>query len=144
MNPSSVFSPSSTRRNPEAISRRAYEIWNQEGRPNGCDLRHWLQAEQELSAEAGGNDSSFHVSGNGNGVSNGNGSANGTAPESSATNLPSPTPSLTGMGTQMVPTLDKLKRASTADTPGKAGGKTTARGGTPPRKATGSGRRPGL
>jgi hypothetical protein len=34
----------------EEISRRAYEIWENEGRPEGCDLRHWLQAEQELSA----------------------------------------------------------------------------------------------
>jgi hypothetical protein len=34
----------------EEISRRAYEIWESEGRPEGCDLRHWLQAEQELSA----------------------------------------------------------------------------------------------
>jgi hypothetical protein len=34
----------------EEISRRAYELWENEGRPEGCDLRHWLQAEQELSA----------------------------------------------------------------------------------------------
>ena len=34
----------------EEISRRAYELWESEGRPEGCDLRHWLQAEQELSA----------------------------------------------------------------------------------------------
>jgi len=31
----------------EAISRRAYELWEKEGRPQGSDLRHWLQAEQE-------------------------------------------------------------------------------------------------
>lgn len=35
----------------DAVSRRAYEIWEREGRPEGCDLRHWLQAEQELGAE---------------------------------------------------------------------------------------------
>jgi hypothetical protein len=34
----------------EAVSRRAYEIWEQEGRPEGSDFRHWLQAEQELSS----------------------------------------------------------------------------------------------
>ena len=34
----------------EAISRRAYELWEQEGRPDGADLRHWLQAEKELSS----------------------------------------------------------------------------------------------
>ena len=38
----------------EEISRRAYEIWESEGRPEGCDLRHWLQAEQELSARHAG------------------------------------------------------------------------------------------
>ena len=34
----------------DSVSRRAYEIWENEGRPEGCDLRHWLQAEQELAA----------------------------------------------------------------------------------------------
>ena len=38
------YSPPSS----DAISRRAYEIWEREGHPDGCDLRHWLQAEQEL------------------------------------------------------------------------------------------------
>lgn len=36
----------------DAISRRAYEIWEREGRPEGNDLRHWLQAEQELRGQA--------------------------------------------------------------------------------------------
>jgi hypothetical protein len=36
----------------DLISRRAYELWEQEGRPEGSDLRHWLQAEQELGAGA--------------------------------------------------------------------------------------------
>lgn len=35
----------------EAISRRAYELWEQEGRPENRDLHHWLRAEQELLAE---------------------------------------------------------------------------------------------
>jgi len=39
----------------EAISRRAYEIWESEGRPEGCDLRHWLQAEEELGASRSSN-----------------------------------------------------------------------------------------
>lgn len=34
----------------DPVSRRAYELWENEGRPEGCDLRHWLQAEQELGA----------------------------------------------------------------------------------------------
>ena len=37
----------------EAISRRAYELWEQEGRPENRDLHHWLRAEQELLAEQG-------------------------------------------------------------------------------------------
>src|SRR5262245_43377320 len=36
----------------ESISRRAYEIWEQQGRPDGSDLQHWLQAEQELGANS--------------------------------------------------------------------------------------------
>ena len=38
----------------DEISRRAYEIWENEGRPEGADLRHWLQAEQEVSARQAG------------------------------------------------------------------------------------------
>jgi hypothetical protein len=37
----------------EAISRRAYELWEQEGRPESRDLHHWLRAEQQLLAEQG-------------------------------------------------------------------------------------------
>jgi hypothetical protein len=37
----------------EAISRRAYELWEQEGRPEARDLHHWLRAEQQLLAEMG-------------------------------------------------------------------------------------------
>lgn len=33
----------------DAISRRAYELWEQEGRPEGRHLEHWLRAEQDLS-----------------------------------------------------------------------------------------------
>jgi hypothetical protein len=34
----------------DRIRQRAYEIWEQEGRPQGEDMRHWLQAFQEISA----------------------------------------------------------------------------------------------
>lgn len=30
------------------ITRRAREIWNEEGRPEGRALQHWLRAESEL------------------------------------------------------------------------------------------------
>jgi len=32
----------------EDISKRAREIWEREGRPQGRDMEHWLQAEAEL------------------------------------------------------------------------------------------------
>lgn len=30
------------------IAKRAYSIWETEGRPNGRDLEHWFRAEGEL------------------------------------------------------------------------------------------------
>ena len=38
----------------DSVSRRAYEIWEQQGKPDGCDLEHWLKAEQELSGSKSG------------------------------------------------------------------------------------------
>jgi hypothetical protein len=35
----------------EAIRRRAYELWELEGRPDGRDRIHWLEAERELTLE---------------------------------------------------------------------------------------------
>jgi hypothetical protein len=35
--------------NPQLIAQCAYEIWQQQGRPHGQDVEHWLQAEQELA-----------------------------------------------------------------------------------------------
>lgn len=32
----------------DEISKRAREIWEREGRPEGRDMEHWLQAEAEL------------------------------------------------------------------------------------------------
>ena len=32
----------------EAIRRRAYELWEEEGYPQGGHERHWAQAEREL------------------------------------------------------------------------------------------------
>ena len=32
----------------DLIRRRAYEIWEQSGRPLGMDKEHWAQAEKEL------------------------------------------------------------------------------------------------
>lgn len=38
---------------PETIARRAYEIWQESGCPEGCEQEHWYQAEAELLARAG-------------------------------------------------------------------------------------------
>jgi hypothetical protein len=32
------------------IAKRAYEIWEREGRPHGRDREHWLKAVEEISA----------------------------------------------------------------------------------------------
>jgi hypothetical protein len=36
----------------EAIRKRAYLIWEREGRPHGRDYDHWVRAQVELVAEA--------------------------------------------------------------------------------------------
>jgi hypothetical protein len=35
------------------IRDRAYDIWEEEGRPAGRDVEHWLRACQEIAAEQG-------------------------------------------------------------------------------------------
>ena len=37
----------------EEISRRAEEIWEQEGRPDGRAEEHWLRAEAEIAQRTG-------------------------------------------------------------------------------------------
>jgi hypothetical protein len=36
----------------EQIAQRAYEIWEQTGRPDGQSSAHWFQAEAELAMRA--------------------------------------------------------------------------------------------
>jgi hypothetical protein len=38
------------------IERRAYEIWERDGRPAGREEEHWRQAERELAGEGGGDE----------------------------------------------------------------------------------------
>lgn len=38
----------------ETIRRRAYEIYETQGKKDGHDREHWLQAEAEVAAGAGG------------------------------------------------------------------------------------------
>lgn len=35
----------------QQISQRAYEIWEREGKPEGREQEHWLQAEHELRSQ---------------------------------------------------------------------------------------------
>ncbi len=36
----------------DTVRKRAYEIWESEGRPHGRHIDHWLQAESELQHPA--------------------------------------------------------------------------------------------
>lgn len=40
----------------ERIRERAYALWEQEGRPEGDDLRHWVAALEEFGSEARASD----------------------------------------------------------------------------------------
>ena len=42
--------------NEDAIKARAQEIYEQEGRPDGKSLDHWMRAERELRGEANSSD----------------------------------------------------------------------------------------
>lgn len=35
----------------DAIRQRSFEIWLQEGCPDGCDLMNWFRAKEELEGE---------------------------------------------------------------------------------------------
>jgi hypothetical protein len=37
----------------QAIRKRAYEIWDQEGRPRGSDRDHWLPNEKSTPSRSG-------------------------------------------------------------------------------------------
>jgi hypothetical protein len=37
----------------EEIARRAYELWEQEGRGHGSHERHWLEAERQVQSAPG-------------------------------------------------------------------------------------------
>jgi hypothetical protein len=39
--------------NQERISQRAYQLWEQEGKPEGRENEHWEQARREIEAEDG-------------------------------------------------------------------------------------------
>jgi Protein of unknown function (DUF2934) len=43
-----------THLDPEAIAKRAFEIWERDGRPDGRSDAHWAQAISELNHERAG------------------------------------------------------------------------------------------
>lgn len=43
-----VADPKNTTPSHEMIAKRAYEIWLSRGREQGCDQKHWLEAELQL------------------------------------------------------------------------------------------------
>ena len=47
-----IFSGDGQSANEEAIRERAYAIWEEEGRPEGRHLVHWLRAEAEISTSS--------------------------------------------------------------------------------------------
>jgi hypothetical protein len=53
----------------EDISRRAQELWEERGRPEGRDTEIWLDAERELSTPTAAANSPSRVQGRGNGNS---------------------------------------------------------------------------
>ncbi|APG95106.1 DUF2934 domain-containing protein [Sinorhizobium americanum] len=49
----------------ERVRRRAYEIWEREGRLDGYHERHWHQAAKELESQSGVGAAASDRSGNG-------------------------------------------------------------------------------
>jgi len=36
----------------ETIKRKAYELWEKDGRRQGCDMHYWLKAEKVVRGQA--------------------------------------------------------------------------------------------
>jgi hypothetical protein len=50
MKPQTTQTSSKTNLNHNEIATRAYQIWENAGRPTCSEMKHWLQAEEELTA----------------------------------------------------------------------------------------------
>lgn len=116
MNQTSTTAPASSISS-EAISSRAYELWEREGRPAGSDQRHWFEAEQQLRAAS---DRSVPQSPSRNSdITPLKGTRAGAAAESAATrNQPAPASTTSG-STASAPKSASGKRASANPFPGK-------------------------
>ncbi|MES2695286.1 MAG: DUF2934 domain-containing protein [Verrucomicrobiota bacterium] len=116
---STTNSSASTDLSADAISNRAYELWENEGRPEGSDQRHWFQAEQELrnSVSRNGSQSAPTPSRNSD-VAPLKGTRAGAAVESAAARSSAPTP--TSSSSSQASRSNGGKRASASPFPGNS------------------------
>lgn len=102
----------------EAISTRAYELWEKEGRVDGKDQHYWFQAEQELRGASNHSDgSTAKTPARNSDVKPLKGTRAGAAAESAASRVATPSPtSSTSSSSAPKPAG---KRASASPFPGK-------------------------
>lgn len=104
----------------EAISNRAYELWEKEGRLDGKDQHYWFQAEQELRGASNRSDEfTAKTPARNSDVAPLKGTRAGAAAENAASRgnaAPSPAPSTGGASSSAKPAG---KRASANPFPGK-------------------------
>jgi hypothetical protein len=58
----------------DRLRQRAYELWEQHGRPEGYDKEFWSQAERELQVEGSDAETSMAISANASSAKSGSGS----------------------------------------------------------------------
>jgi hypothetical protein len=58
----------------DQVRRRAFELWEQRGRPEGYEVELWLQAERELKGRGNSKDISRGISANAASAKSGSGS----------------------------------------------------------------------
>jgi len=64
----------STNDTEDQIRQRAFELWEQRGRPEGYETEFWLQAERELKGEGNSRDTGSGTSANAASAKSGSGS----------------------------------------------------------------------
>ena len=45
----------------ECIKKKAYELWDKEGRKKGCELHYWLEAENTVKARIKNNNTKYRA-----------------------------------------------------------------------------------
>ncbi|WP_206513297.1 DUF2934 domain-containing protein [Pelagibacterium montanilacus] len=78
----------------EDIRRRAYELWEKEGKPEGRDLEHWLRASEDSGSaddgpqEDGSTEGPIGAAGDDPGKTGGENTLEGDEPDSTGTASP--------------------------------------------------------